>query len=392
MSALDAELAIVGGGLVGASLALAAARRAPRLRLLLLDPGPTPPAAPPAWDERCIALNAASQRFFADLDLWPRLEAVATPITATHISERGRFGRSLFRAEEAGLPALGYNVPLRAVAEAIEAACARHGLRRLAAAVEAVDPEADAARLRLADGQRLRVALVAAADGSESAVRRALGLQARSEPYGQQALVTAVRVSRPQPGVAYERFLPSGPIALLPKGGDACSLIWTLPTLEAERCLALDEASFLAEAEAAFGGRLGRFTALGRRVAYPLQRVLSERLAAARSVFLGNAAHTLHPVAAQGFNLGLRDVAALAALLASAPDDPGAAALTEAYAAAREADHRRTAAFTDGLVRLFSNHLPGLAQGRSLGLLGLDLLGPVKKAVLWQNLGYGGSR
>lgn len=380
------DFAIVGGGLVGASLALALRGR----RVALIEAAALPHAEP-RWDERCIALNAASQRIFETLDVWPLLAPHAQPIRSTHVSERGRFGLARFTAEEAGLPALGWNIPVRALTQILwQQARAQAGVDIFCPVpLQTMALHADHLELRLPPpASRLATQLLIAADGAQSATRMQLGIGAREDDYGQSAIVSAVRVSRPHHGCAYERFTPDGPIALLPKPGDACSLVWTLPQAQAEAMLALDEAAFLAQAQQVFGERLGRFTALGARKAWPLSRVLSERLTAPRALLAGNAAQSLHPVAAQGFNLGLRDVAAIADVFASATD-PGSDALLEMYAARRAADRRAVSGFTDGLVRLFSNRVPGLAGLRHLGLLALDLTPPLKQAILWQNLGYG---
>lgn len=390
------DVAIVGGGLVGASLALAL--RDTHLSLALIEAG-TPPATAPAWDERCIALNDGSRRIFENLALWPELAAQTAPITATHISERGRFGVARFSAAEAALDALGHNTPMRALGAALLArAQSQAGLQWICPdRVQSLALGAEYATLGLASGSSLRARLVVAADGASSALRELLGLTAEVRDYGQRALVTAVRVQRDPQGVAYERFTPEGPFAVLPKPrlpgdrdeGHPCSLIWTLPAERAESLMAADDAEFLAQAQTAFGERLGRFLVLGRRVAYPLQRTMSETLTAPRVVFCGNAAQSLHPVAAQGFNLGLRDVAALASRLTAA-SDPGDAALLAAHADARRRDRQRTADFTDSLVRLFSNRLPVVSGLRHLGLLALDLAPPLKESVLRQNLGHAG--
>lgn len=387
--ASSVDLAIVGGGLVGASLAVALGGRG--LRVLLIEAA-QPPASGPQWDERCIALNARSRQIFSDLGLWPALQAEANAITATHISERGRFGIAQFTAAEAGLDALGFNLPLRHIGQTVwHAATLAEGVTVIApAAVTAARVSDDGAVLTLADGRVINARLLAAADGAQSAVRRLLNIPAELHDYRQSAIVSAVRVQRPREGVAYERFTPDGPIAVLPKPGDACSLIWTLPTAAAERAMALDHDVFLSEAAACFGGRLGRWTVLGRRNAYPLMRTVSTRLHAPSTVFVGNAAHALHPVAAQGFNLGLRDVAALATLLRDRPVDDWAT-LPADYAAERAADAERTAGFTHSLVGVFSNRWPGIAGARHLGLLGLGLLPGVKREVMWQNLGFGRS-
>ncbi len=388
------DIAIVGGGMVGAALAVALAPLG--LRIALIE-SQAPPASNPSWDERCIALNAASQRIVEGLGLWGDLSADAEPISSTHISERGRFGVARFSAAEADLPALGYNVPLRAIGAAFAASMAQvDGLQLLTPArLEHLQIGDDEAVLGLdlqGEARELRARLVVAADGARSTVRERLGIGADSRDYRQSAIVTAVRPKRAHNGVAYERFLPTGPIALLPKPDDehghACSLVWTLPSELAREKLALSDADFIAQAQDAFGERLGTFLALGRRNAHPLERVLSERLSAPRVLLVGNAAQSLHPVAAQGFNLGLRDVATLAEVLAGA-GDPGAPALLADYEMRRQRDRARVSDFTDGLVRLFSNAVPGLRGLRHWGLLALDLAPPLRQAVLQQNLGYG---
>lgn len=384
---MEVDLAIVGGGLVGASLAVALGGKG--LRVLLIEAA-QPPSSTPQWDERCIALNARSQQIFEQLGVWPALQREVNAITATHISERGRFGMAQFTAAEAGLEALGFNVPLRHIGHTLwQAALTAEGVEILApAAVVSVSVSEAGVELTLADGHTVHARLLAAADGAQSVVRRELKIPAELHDYRQSAIVTAVRVQRPRAGVAYERFTPDGPIAVLPKPGDACSLIWTLPTVAAERAMTLSDADFLAEAAACFGGRLGQWTALGRRQTYPLMRTVSTRLSAPSTVFVGNAAHALHPVAAQGFNLGLRDVAVLAELLKTHPVERWAG-VPEAYVAARADDAERTAGFTHSLVGLFSNRWPGVAGARHLGLLGLNLLPGIKREVMWQNLGYG---
>lgn len=389
------DVVIVGGGLVGASLALALSDTAHRVALV---EAAAPPSLPPSWDERCIALNHGSQSIFQALGVWEDLAVAAEPILSTHISERGRFGVARFTAGEAGLDALGYNIPVRHLGSALWQRAQQTGTRLLCPArLQGLRLEGERVRIELrgeAGDLVLQARLVVAADGAQSAVREALGIGAEVRDYGQSAIVTAVRTARPHRGCAYERFTPDGPIALLPKPdgergagtGQACSLVWTLPTPKAAAMTACREDEFIAAAQDAFGERLGRFGTLGRRNAWPLSRVMSERLTLPRVLFAGNAAQSLHPVAAQGFNLGLRDVAAIAVQLRTA-GDPGAAEVLAAYEDSRAADRQRTSQFTDRLVRTFSNRLPGLSGLRHLGLLALDLTPPLKQAVLWQNLG-----
>lgn len=383
------DVAIVGGGLVGASLAVALAESGQRV--VLIETAAFPEAAP-SWDERCIALTDSSYRIFTSLGVWPALMEAAAPIQATHISERGRFGVARFTAAEAGLDALGYNVPLRVIGRALWQRLQETTVELICpATVVGVKTGGSSVVLSLQTAGKLPLAavsarLVVAADGAHSAVRKHLNVAARSIDYAQHAIVSAVRIGRRHSGIAYERFTPDGPIALLPKQGDACSLVWTVPDSRVESLLKMSEADYLAAAQESFGGRLGPFLALGRRSAYPLSRVMSTTLTAPRAVFVGNAAQSLHPVAAQGFNLGLRDVAVLAQAIATAAD-PGDAALLEDYAARRQRDRAAVSDFTDVIVRTFSNRIPGLAQTRHWGLLGLELLTPARNRVLNQHLG-----
>lgn len=390
------DVAIVGGGLVGCGLAVALARQHRRVALIEAF---APRAEAPSWDERCIALNAASRCILEAIGVWSELAPSAEPIRSTHISERGRFGSARFSAEEAGLEALGYNTPLRAINEVLwRQARAGSGVQVLTPArLGRMDVLAHEVALSVqGETERdlgLRARLVVAADGAKSAVREYLGLSADTRDYGQSAIVTAVRPQHPHQGVAYERFLPTGPLALLPKPDDAqghaCSLVWTLPTDRAGAYCALDAEVFVQQAQEQFGERLGRLRHLGRRGSFPLARVMSRTLRAPRTVFIGNAAQSLHPVAAQGFNLGLRDAATLAELLAGAAD-PGAEDLLREYESRRLQDRDRVAGFTDQLVRLFSNSLPGLSGLRHLGLLAIDMDTPAREAILRQNLGFGG--
>jgi 2-octaprenyl-6-methoxyphenol hydroxylase len=396
------DVAIVGGGLVGASLAIALAPSGKRVALV---EAAAPPKSQPSWDERCIALNVASRRIYEHLGLWPALRAEAEPITATHISERGRFGVTRFTAEEIGEEALGWNVPVRHLGAVlwrrlgelpnltlicpakVEQLC-HEDLRHPGESRGPVSLRLDS-RFRGNDTEEIAARLIVACDGAQSAIRTALDIGAQERDYHQVAIVGAVRPERPHRGVAYERFMPGGPLALIPKPDGRCGVIWTVPAEAAPEMLAWSDAEFMAELQTAFGTRLGRFLEVGRRNGHPLARVMSDALTAPRVIFAGNAAQSLHPVAAQGFNLGLRDVATVAELAGGA-HDPGAPELLDEYARRRAAERDTVAGFTDALVRIFSNSIPGLAETRHWGLLALDLLPPVKRAVMLQNLGFAG--
>jgi 2-octaprenyl-6-methoxyphenol hydroxylase len=385
------DLAIVGGGLVGASLAIALAPSGKRVALI---EAAAPPKSQPNWDERCIALNVASRRIYEHLGLWPALRAEAEPITATHISERGRFGVTRFSAEEVGEEALGWNVPVRHLGAVLWSKLGELPNFTLICPgkVDSVVVEGDSARLGVIPSEArdlVQARLIVACDGAQSAIRTALGIGAQERDYQQVAIVGAVRAERPHQGVAYERFLPGGPLAIIPKPDGRCGVIWTVPAEAAPTMLAWSDAEFLAELQTAFGMRLGRFLEVGKRNGHPLSRVMSDALTAPRVIFAGNAAQSLHPVAAQGFNLGLRDVATVAELAGGA-EDPGASELLDEYARRRAAERETVAGFTDGLVRIFSNSIPGLAEARHWGLLALDLLPPLKRAVMRQNLGFAG--
>jgi 2-octaprenyl-6-methoxyphenol hydroxylase len=399
-SSCDVDIAIVGGGLVGTSLALAL-RHLP-LRIALIEAQAANCVPAPSWDERCIGLNAASQQILDALGVWPEIAAEAAPILSTHIGEAGRFGVSRFSCEEAGLPALGHNTPLRVLNTVLgRHAAALPQLRVLAPArVTGLQLQDRQATLTLDSMQasalvpaQLTAQLVVAADGAHSSLRQMLGIRAQHRDYGQKAIVTAVRPQRSTAGVAYERFLPTGPLAVLPKPADAqghaASIVWTLPSDQADTAMSWSDDEFLLRLEAALGGRLGRLRSLGKRGAYPLERVLADSISGLRFVLVGNAAQALHPVAAQGFNLGLRDVATLAEVLQRG-GDPGRVSLTADYAQRRSDDRQRAAGFTDALVRVFSNRMPGLSALRHLGLLALDLTPAMKARVMRENLGYAG--
>jgi 2-octaprenyl-6-methoxyphenol hydroxylase len=234
--------------------------------------------------------------------------------------------------------------------------------------------------------------LIVAADGVESAVRAAFGIEADVRDYGQTAVITTVLPQRFHDNVAYERFTPSGPLALLPLDGGRCTLVLTLTKDAAQAALGWSDEEFLAEVQRRFGFRLGRFLKVGRRVPYPLSLTQAARTSASRCVIIGNAAQGLHPVAGMGFNLGLRDVASLAELIAERAaknGDVGSRELLAEYDAWRAADRGGVIGFTDALVRIFSNPLSSVSGLRNLGLLAFDLLPPAKAAL--SRLSSGGS-
>jgi 2-octaprenyl-6-methoxyphenol hydroxylase len=397
------DIAIVGGGMVGASLAVAL--EGAGLRIALIESVAHDDAAQPSFDERTTALSNGSRRILETIGIWPALAAAATPIRRIHVSDQGRFGFARVDAAEQGLAAMGYVVANRALGSALWSRLSRGASVRVfcPAQVSRVVPLADAVELALtgsggaasADGETvLRARLVVAADGAQSALRAAFGVAAQSRDYEQTAVITAVLPQRFHEYVAYERFTDSGPLALLPLADGRCTLVLTLSPAQARTAMTWTDQEFIAEVQRRFGFRLGRFLRVGRRVPYPLSLTRAARTSAGRCVIVGNAAQGLHPVAGMGFNLGLRDVACLAELVVE-HHKSGAAGLGDGpmlaqYDAWRAVDRRGIIAFTDGLVRIFSSPLGAVRALRNLGLLAFDLSPPAKAALSRLSTGASG--
>jgi 2-octaprenyl-6-methoxyphenol hydroxylase len=389
------DVAIVGGGMVGATLAVALAPL--HLRVALIEAVPHNAASQPSFDERTTALSNGSRRILETIGVWPAVNAQATPIAKIHVSDRGRFGFARIDASEQGLPAMGYVLPNRALGSALWSLLPSPGIKIFCPAqVSGLAANEEAVKIEIAEaGATIAIdaKLIVAADGAQSVVRSAFGVAAEVRDYNQTAVITTVLPQRFHDNVAYERFTPEGPLALLPLDGGRCTLVLTLAKDAAQSALAWSDQEFLAEVQRRFGFRLGRFLKVGRRVPYPLSLTQSDRTSAPRCVIIGNAAQGLHPVAGMGFNLGLRDAACLAELIAenlASDADPGSAKLLSEYDAWRRADRGGVIAFTDGLVRLFSNPLSGVARLRNLGLLAFDLLPPAKSALSRLSTGGGG--
>lgn len=393
LSALEVDVAIVGGGMVGASLAAALAGTG--VRVLLIEAVPFGTSAQPSFDDRSTALGNASRRIFEALGVWPQIAPEAAAIRAIHVSDAGRFGAAHLGAEEQGVEALGYVVPNRRIGAALWGRLTHLPELALRVPGEIREVAIDAAGVRMtlaSEGRREAVAarLVVAADGAHSQIRAAAGIAATVEDYDQVAVVANVASDTPHEGNAYERFTPAGPLALLPLADGTLGVIWACRGADAAAVLALDDAAWLATLQARFGWRAGRFTRAGRRASYPLKLSRAAAPVATRTVLIGNAAQALHPVAGQGFNLGLRDAALLAEVLANADGDVGAPQLLARFAAWRSGDRGGVVRFTDGLVKLFGDARPGIGLLRNLGLLAFDLAPPAKSALARVSLGVGG--
>jgi 2-octaprenyl-6-methoxyphenol hydroxylase len=390
------DVAIVGGGMVGATLGVALAPL--NLRVAIIEAVPHTAAAQPSFDERTTALSNGSRRILETLGVWPALGALATPIRKIHVSEQGRFGFARIDAAEQNLAAMGYVIANRDLGQSLWSRLAGPGLSVYCpAAVSQVSANEQSVTLEIAQQgakSTIDAKLVVAADGALSAVRSAFGVDAEVRDYEQTAVITTVLPQRFHDNVAYERFTPNGPLALLPLDGGRCTLVLTLPKDAAQAAMAWSDQEFLDEVQRRFGFRLGRFLKVGRRIPYPLSLTRAERTSSGRCVIIGNAAQGLHPVAGMGFNLGLRDAASLAELIAERAGnedaDPGSPALLAEYDAWRAADRGGVIAFTDGLVRLFANPLSSVRRLRNLGLLAFDLLPPAKAALSRLSTGGGG--
>lgn len=391
------DVLIVGGGLVGASLAAALAPTA--LDIGVVEAVAFTRNAPPSYDDRTLALSYGSRRIFEGVGVWAAIAALgAAPIKHIHVSDRGRFGVTRLAANDAGLEALGYVVTHRALGAALlDAVDRRPNVDWISpASVQSVALEDSCARLRVrtaAAERQLTTRLLVAADGANSPVREAVGMATERVEYRQTAVVSAVSTEHRPGDTAYERFTESGPLALLPADAERYAIVWTVPSDRVDSVLSSDDDSFRAQLQDCFGERLGRFTRVGRRYAHPLALTRISEHVRPRLVVIGNAAHTLHPVAGQGFNLGLRDVATLAQVIAdgvATQTDPGDLALLRRYADARARDNRIMSTFTHALVRLFSNDFPPLAVGRNLGLLAVDLAPPVKRRLIRLTSGLSG--
>jgi 2-octaprenyl-6-methoxyphenol hydroxylase len=385
------DIAVIGGGMVGASLALALA--AAGRRIVLIE-GVSPDSnLQQSFDERTTALGNASRRILEALGVWDGIADHCGIIRAIHVSDAGRLAFARLVAREQGIEAFGFVVSNRVLGAALWAQIRRTAAIsvRMPAKVESVSTDAAGVTLTLGNGTHapVRARLAVAADGAHSAVRRDAGITATEADYGQVAIVANVAADQPHDGTAYERFTPAGPLALVPLRDGSYTVVWARTPEDAAAALGATAESFLELLQQHFGWRVGKFIRAGRRSSYPLKLTRSDAAVAQRTVLIGNAAQSLHPVAGQGFNLGLRDAAALAERVAQ-DGDPGAPALLASFAQERAADRRGVTRFTDGLIRMFGDTRAPVRWARDAGLLLFDLLPPAKSALARVSLGFGG--
>ncbi len=387
------DLAVGGGGLTGAALALAAAEGGARVALVEAHPIEAMTAAP--FDGRVTAVALGTKRFLAAIGAWAGMEAEAQPIWTIAVGEADGFAAVRYDHAEIGDEPLGWIVENRAMRRALFARIkATDAITVLAPArLDALDLDEGARRLRLADGRAVDAALLAVCEGRASATRSALGIKTTTHGYGQTAFVATFGLGRDHGGQAVERFFPDGPFAMLPLPGRRASLVWALDDKLAGEVAALDDLDFLGEVAERFGDAHGELSLVGPRFAYPLRLVRAERLTAPRAALVGDAARGIHPIAGQGWNLAARDVAALAEIVADAIEDgqdPGGAAGLKRYAAWRSFDSTALVAVTHGINGLFANDVAPVRFARNLGLGAVERLPPLKRLFMRHAMGLSG--
>ena len=414
MDTFDHDVLIVGGGLVGASLACALSQIGGQpgsqagLKIALVEAKPLGARDQPSYDDRTIAMAFSSRRIFEGIGIWSSLSKTdTTPIDHIHISDQGRFGMTRLAAADAGLEALGYVADTRAIGAVLFDYI--NGQKNIdlmcPAEIQSIENGQDGVLWQLADGaskknskKKFRARIVIVADGGRSGLREQLGFQVIKQDYQQTAIVTNVSPTRPHNNTAYERFTKTGPLALLPMGESGarsrCAVVWSTAPDQVDEILSWENDKFLEQLQSRFGWRLGKFTKIGKRQAHPLHLTKPVDLVKQRVLLAGNAAHTVHPVAGQGFNMGLRDVACLVQVLEDTinnGNDIGDEKILARYAQWRKRDNKMVPLFTDGLIRIFSNDFLPLALARNIGLLAVDLCPPLKREFTRRTSGVTGT-
>ncbi|TNE94209.1 MAG: 2-octaprenyl-6-methoxyphenyl hydroxylase [Gammaproteobacteria bacterium] len=409
MATTDTDLIIAGGGLAGATLALALSRAVPDLRVTVVESFPlSPDAVPddyqPSYDSRSTALAWGSRLIFEELGLWQRLSEHATPIQHIHVSDRGRFGATRLGAESHGQPALGYVADNRWMGLCLMRELLDTGVQWQAPG-EVVDMTPIAGGVDVAIKQNSEVRSLTAqclvvADGGRSGLRETLGFQTRQQAYGQNALIANVSTSDSHRFTAYERFTDAGPMALLPHGsasraGSQSALVWTLTDQDLEQVLSLSDPEKCRRLQDRFGWRLGRFTHIGQCNHYPLTLTTVDEPVRAGVALVGNAAHALHPVAGQGFNLALRGLMTLVEqfrVAHASGQSIGDLSVLRRYQELHRQDWQQTVQFSDSLIRVFGDSSVPVLAARDAGLVGLDLLPGAKRWFARKAMGTGGRR
>jgi len=394
---MEFDVLIAGGGLSGALTALSLAdlthNSGKKLSIAIVEANAIHQNPSLTYDDRVLALAHGSASYLNQLQVWPLLKESATGIKNIHVSDRGYYGKARLKASDYNVSSLGYVIELALIGQAL--------LKVLASkanvtwfcpdSITEINWQANQVDVQLASKQQLSTKLLLACDGAHSPCREMANIQSSSFDYQQHAVIANVSTEKPHLGKAFERFTEFGPIAMLPLSQNRCSLVWTLPPEKAAQTCALTDEQFKTELQQAFGYWLGKITQVGQRNSFPLTLVQAESNIASRLALVGNASHTIHPIAGQGFNLGLRDVKQLASLIKHAlatEQDIGLYSLLMAYQQHRQTDQQQIIQLTDSLVTIFSNQLPPLVLGRNIGLKALNYLKPLKAALASKTMGY----
>jgi len=390
--ATDCDVLIIGGGLVGASLACALENSG--LSVHVVEAHPLKSDLQPSYDDRTVALSWGSRCIFEGMGIWDAMADRVEVIKTIHISDKGHFGATRLRHEEEHVEALGYVAENRVLGDVLYQRLQQNSKLELHCPAEllSIDQKDDRVIASIKDNGKESVVsarLLVAADGVISQVRDLLHIGTSVQDYGQSAVIANVTPTLKHNNIAYERFTDTGPVAFLPMTHNRCSVVWTVPGNQAEELMRLGDEDFLQQLHQRFGFRLGQLHKVGTRHAYPLKLIETTQVVRNRVVIVGNAAHSIHPVAGQGFNLALRDIAILTDLIASA-EDAGDSNLLQSYVEQRQDDARRVYRFTDSLVKIFSNNSAALGHLRAAGLVAVGLIPQLRHQLARQSMGLSG--
>ncbi|WP_276756335.1 2-octaprenyl-6-methoxyphenyl hydroxylase [Pseudoalteromonas marina] len=380
------DVVVIGGGLVGASCALSIAKINSSINIAVVEASQVTDEYHPSFDDRSIALAQQSVEYLQTLNLFDQNAPYTSAIKKVSVSDRGHFGKTHIQSTEFAKPSLGYVVEVNPFGRALHQRLVQSSISLFCPdSVIEIKQTLQSNALTLQNGEQLNAKLLIVADGAQSPTRQLLGLNFNTQPYEQGAIIANIEVAEGHNNHAFERFTQHGPMALLPMSNNRYSLVWCMQKEQINSYMGLNEIEFLSALQSAFGYRAGQFVKVGMRASYPLVYGQAESLIAHRTVVIGNAAHAIHPIAGQGFNLGLRDVQVLSDLIANSPNELGNYAFTREYGQLRSQDIKTVMTLTDALVRLFSNSSRVLALGRSIGLFSMDLF-PALKAPLAKQL------
>lgn len=396
---MNYDIIIVGGAMAGSTLALAlSAQTDGKIKIGIIEKQPVQNHTQSGFDARCIALADGSCQKFAEIQLpdqstlWQHIQDIAAPIRQVHVSDKGHSGIVEFNAQEFHLKQLGAVVELEQIGNILLQAMRQypHIDYLCPAEIESLTRDEKGVEISLKNDRTLTAQLLIGADGTQSQVATVAGIsQNMARQYGQTAIITNIQVQQSHQNRAFERFTEEGPLALLPMQNNLMSLVWCVKY--PDELMQADEHTFLTRLQHRFGWRLGKFQQCGKRFAYPLNLFYAEKHIQSRIALIGNAAQTLHPIAGQGFNLGIRDVITLTEVLAQAyrrRQDLGDYALLQQYENARLSDQRKTITLTDGLLSIFANNLLPLQVGRNIGLMTLAQCATLRQYFARPTLGW----